>query len=128
MPVPAAHLYISTYVDAYTYTRLYSARKWRAGTYVYVRTFVRRYGQSSGTGERTDGRTGRTERQTDGQQICNALTLVLNEMRYGGRETVSGRLAGRGDDGPQGGAGDGGVGGWSAVGANSHLTNPIINN
>lgn len=108
MPVPAAHLYISTYVDAYTYTRLYSARKWRAGTYVYVR----RYGQSSGTGGRTDGRTGRTERQTDGQQICNALTLVLNEMRYGGRETVSGWSEGRGDHG--GGAGDGGV--WRVVG------------
>lgn len=114
VPVPAAHLYISTYVDAYTHTRLYSARKWRAGTYVYVHTYVRRYGQSSGTDGRTDGPDGQRDRRTDGRQICNALTPVLNEMRYGGRETVSGWSAGRGDDGPQGGAGDGGA--WRVVG------------
>lgn len=107
VPVPAVHLYISTYVDAFTYTRLYSARKWRA--YVY--------------NVDTDSRAahGRTERQTDGQQICNALTPVLNEMRYGGRETVSGWSAGWRLQWW-------GFGGWPAVGANSHLTNPIINN
>lgn len=95
--------------------------------HVRVRTYVRRYGQSSSTDGRTDGRTGRTERQTDGQQICNALTPVLNEMRYGGRETVDGWSAGRGDGWTMEPAMVG-FGGWSAVGANSHLTNPIINN
>lgn len=75
--------------------------------HVRVRTYV----DTDSRAARTDGRT---ERQTDGQQICNALTPVLNEMRYGGRETVSGWSAGRGDDGPQGSAGNGGV--WRVVG------------
>lgn len=37
-----------------------------------------------------------TDRRTDGQQICNALTPVLNEMRCGGRATAT---AGRGRTG-----------------------------
>lgn len=129
MPVRAgtgrAFVHIRVCRDAYTYTRLYSARKWRAGTYVYVRRYVRIYGQSSGTDGRTDEQR---DRRTDGRQICNALTPVLNEMRCGGRETASGRPVGR--EGASRGVVPAvvGCGGWSAVGANSHLTNPIINN
>lgn len=95
--------------------------------HVRVRTYVDTDSRAARTDGRTDGRTGRTERQTDGQQICNALTPVLNEMRYEGRETVDGWSAGRGDGWTMEPAMVG-FGGWSAVGANSHLTNPIINN
>lgn len=68
----------------YIHAFIFRARKWRASTYVYVRRYVRIYGRMD---RETDGRT-------DGQQICNALTPVLNEMRCGGRETASGWPAG----------------------------------
>lgn len=99
--------------------------------HVRIRTYVRTYVDTDSGAARADGRTrtGRTERQTDGQQICNALTLVLNEMRYGGRErrSADGWRA-EGTMGRRVVPAMVGCGGWSAVGANSHLTNPIINN
>lgn len=106
----------------------------RVRTYVRIHvrtvpTWIRTYLRTVERHGRTDGRTdGQRDRRTDGQQICNALTPVLNEMRCGGRETVSGWSAGA--EGVNHGvvAAAVGRGGWLAVGANSHLTNPIINN
>lgn len=127
MPVPDAHLYISAYVETRIHTRVYIPRGngARARTCTYVDTYV----STDSRAARTDGRTDeQRDRRTDGRQICNALTPVLNEMRCGGRETASGRPVGR--EGVSRGVVPAvvGCGGWPAVGANSHLTNPIINN
>lgn len=94
--MPDAHLYISAYVgETRIHIRVYIPRGngARARTCTYVPTYV-----DIRTYLRTVERHGRTDeqrdRRTDGRQICNALTPVLNEMRCGG-----GREGGRERDG-----------------------------
>lgn len=90
--------------------------------HVRIRTYV----DTDSRAARADGRTDRTDRETDGR------TADLQRADSGAKWDA---LRREGEGRQAEGTMDHrvvpamvGFGGWSAVGANSHLTNPIINN